>query len=225
LLASIPASRVHAWQILPVFSPHVVMDCLGLIGGLGVVLRFGYGSTDFVLMQRALAVRRPRDVHFILLGLASAKLLFAFLIVLPGVAAPLVLHSYGAANWNRTLPTMMLHYYNSAWYVIGLMGLAVSLVATFANNVSRFSSAGVQGIYRPWIRPQADEKHHVWMSRMTSAAAVFLAVGAAYLALEYQRLIDYMQMLFSTFNAPLFALVALTPRSVAGGGLAGLSLG
>ncbi|MDR3777136.1 MAG: hypothetical protein P4K97_09590 [Terracidiphilus sp.] len=228
LLAAIPASRVHAWQTLPFFSPHSVMDRIGLIGGLGVVLSFGYWSTDFVLMQRALAVRRPQDVHYVPLALASAKLIFAFLIVLPGVAAPLVLHFRSAANWNTTLPAMMLHYYSPAWEVIGIMGLAATLMATFANNVSGFSSAWVQGIYRPWVRPQADEKHYLWMSRMTNAAAVLLAVGAAYLALEYQSLMDYIQMLFSTFNAPLFALVALAalaPRRVARGGLAGFSLG
>jgi solute:Na+ symporter, SSS family len=228
LLAAIPASRAHAWQILPAFSPHSVMDRLGLIGGLGVVLSFGYWSTDFVLMQRALAVRRPQDMHYVPLALAVAKLLFAFLIVLPGVAAPLVLSFRGPASWNTTLPDMMLHYYNPAWKVIGIMGLAASIVATFADNISGFSSAWVQGIYRPWIRHQADEKHYLFMSRMTNVAAVLLAVGAAYLALEYQSLMDYMQMLFSTFNAPLFALVALavlTPHRVARGGLASFLLG
>jgi SSS family solute:Na+ symporter len=228
LLAAIPPARVHVWQTLPVFSPHATMDRLGLIGGLAVVLSFGFWSTDFVFMQRALAVRRQQDVQYVPLAMASAKLIFAFLIVLPGVAAPLVLHSRGAANWNGTLPSLMLHYYNPAWVAIGIMGLGASLVSTFANNVSGFSSAWVQGIYRPWIHPQAEERHYLRMSRVTNAAAVLLAVGAAYLALEYQSLMDYVQMVLSTFNAPLFALVALAavaPRRVARGGLAGFLLG
>jgi SSS family solute:Na+ symporter len=101
-------------------------------------------------------------------------------------------------------------------------------VATFANNVSGFSSAWMQGIYRPWIRPQATESHYLWMSRMTNAGAVVLSIGAAYVALRYQSLMDYVQMIFSTFNAPLFAVVALAalaPGRVTKGGLGGFTLG
>ena len=173
LMAAIPAARVHVWQTLPVFSPHATMDRLGLIGGLAVVLSFGFWSTDFVFMQRALAVRRQQDVQYVPLAMAAAKLIFAFLIVLPGVAAPLVLHSLGAANWNGTLPddAALLQ---PTWVAIGIMGLGASLVSTFANNVSGFSSAWVQGIYRPWIHPQAEERHYLRMSRVTNAAAVLL---------------------------------------------------
>lgn len=228
LLSSIPANRFHVWQTLPLVAPRATMDRLGLIAGLGLVLSFGFWSTDFVQMQRALAVRREKDVPFVPLAMAAAKMIFAFLVVLPGVISPLVLHTRGAMNWNRTLPSMMLHYYSPSWVVIGVMGLAASLVSTFANNVAGFSSAWVQGIYQQWIRPQAEEVHYVWMGRMTNAAAVLLSIGAAYVALSYQSLMEYIQLILATFNAPLFALVglaALAPRRVARGGLAGFTLG
>lgn len=228
LLACIPPERLHAWKTLPYFAPHATMDRFGLILGLGLVLSFGYWSTDFVLMQRALAVKRGSDVRIVPLGLAGAKLIFAFLIVLPGVVAPLVLRQTIAGNWNATLPAMILHYYSPFWAVIGIMGLAMSLVATFANNVSGFSAAWVLGIYRPAIRPGAKEAHYVWMGRMTTAAAILLSIAGAYAALEYQSMMEYMQMIFSTFNAPLLAIVmlaALVPRQARGGGLAGFVTG
>ncbi len=228
LLRSIPPDRVHAWKAVPVFAPQATMDRFGLILGLGLVLSFGYWSTDFVLMQRALAVRRGADVRLVPLGLAAAKLVFAFLIVLPGVVAPLVLQSKLTRSWNATLPSMILHYYNPSWAVIGIMGLATSLVATFANNVSGFSAAWVLGIYRPAIRPGGEEKHYVSMGRMATAAAILLSIGGAYAALENQSMMEYMQMIFSTFNAPLFALVmlaALVPGRAAGGGLGGFVAG
>ncbi len=228
LLRSIPPDRLHAWKTLPVFAPQAPMDRFGLILGLGLVLGFGYWSTDFVLMQRALAVRRGAEVRFVPLALAAAKLIFAFLIVLPGVVAPLVLQSRPGASWNTTLPDMLLHYYSPSWIVIGIMGLAASLLATLANNVSGFSAAWVQGIYRPAIHPGAEEAHYVWMGRMTTAAAILLSIAGAYAALEYQSMMEYMQMIFSTFNAPLFALVALAalvPGRAAGGGLGGFASG
>jgi SSS family solute:Na+ symporter len=63
---------------------------------------------------------------------------------------------------------------------------------------------------------------------MTNAAAVLLSIGAAYVALSYRSLMEYIQLILATFNAPLFALVglaALAPRRVARGGLAGFTLG
>jgi len=229
MLARIPPSRIHAWQTLPLFAPAATMDQFELIFGLGIVLSFGYWGTDFVQMQRALAVRRSQYVPYVPLSMGAAKLIFAMLAVLPGVVAPLVLRGTAATkNWNATLPSMMLHYYSPTWVVVGVMGLAAGLVSTFANNVAGFSSAWVQGIYQQWIRPQASEDHYVWISRISNAAAVLLSIGGAYVALSYQSLMEYIQMIFSTFNAPLFALVALAalaPRRVARGGLGGLAVG
>lgn len=228
LLVRVPEARLHIWRNLPLFAPRATMDCIGVVFGLGVVLSFGFWSTDFVQMQRALAVRRASAVQYLPLSIAGAKILFAFLIVLPGVAAPLVLANRLNGSWNATLPSLMLHYFSPSWVVIGVMGLAASLISTFANNVSGFSSAWVQGIYQSWIRPGASETHYIWMGRFTNATAVLLSIGGAYLALGYQSLMEYIQMILSTFNAPLFALVmwaALAPRRAARGGLAGLFAG
>ena len=228
VLKKIPPDRIHAWQMLPLARPGAPMDLLGLVIGLGLVLSFGYWSTDFVLMQRALAVRRASDVRYIPLALAGAKLVFPALIVLPGIVAPLVLESHGTANWNATLPSMMIRYYSPTWLVVGLTGLAASLVATFANNVSGFTAAWVQGVYRPWIHPRGSEEHYLWIGRATTVGAVALSVGTAYFALEYHSLMEYMQMIFASFNAPIFALVALAalaPAKAAKGGPGGFALG
>jgi SSS family solute:Na+ symporter len=229
LIASIPASRVHAWQGVPVFAPHAAMDVFGLVFGLGLVLSFGYWGTDFVQLQRTLAVRTDEAAQMIPLSIGFAKLAFSLLIAMTGVAAPLVLlHENLSRNWNATLPTLMLHYYNSFWLALGFLGLTASLLSTFSNNVAGFTSAWVQGIYQQWIRPRAHDAHYSRVSRMTNAAAVFLSVGTAYFALGFHSLMEYIQLILSTFNAPLFALVALAvimPRRAARGGAAGFLLG
>jgi SSS family solute:Na+ symporter len=204
------------------------MDLLGVIFGLGIVLSFGFWGTDFVQMQRALAVRRAADVPFVPLSVAAAKLVFAFVIVLPGIAAPVILRDRLAGNWNSALPSLMLHYFNSSWVAIGVMGLTASLVSTFANNVSGFSSAFVQGIYQPWLGPRQSDQHYLWIGRLTNVLTVALSIGAAYSALTFQSLMEYIQMILSTFNAPIFALVALAalaPRRATAGGLQGLLAG
>ena len=229
MMADIPASRMHTWQGVPFFAPHAVMDRVGLVFGLGLVLSFGYWGTDFVQIQRALAVRRERDAPFVPLSIGFAKLVFAVLIAMTGVAAPLVLsQGHLSRNWNATLPALMLHYYGSVWLIFGFMGLVASLLSTFSNNVAGFTSAWVQGIYQEWIRPNASDSHYKRVSRLTIAGAVLISVGAAYFALGFQSLMEYIQLVLSTFNAPLFALVALTaiaPRRAARGGFAGFLIG
>lgn len=221
LLKSIPADRLHSWQTLPNFAPGAPMDRLGLVVGLGIVLSFSYWSTDYVLMQRALAVRRGSEVRLVPLAIGAAKLVFAFLIVLPGVVAPIVLGAEPRGGWNTTLPAMILHYFRPSWVVIGIMGLMASLVATFANHVSGFSAAWMQGVYRPLLCVEAEDRHYLRIGRLTSGAAVVLSIGGAYIALEYQSMMEYMQMIFSTFNAPIFALVVVAAlrrgRAVRGG--------
>jgi SSS family solute:Na+ symporter len=231
-LASIDPSRLHAWKDLPLLAPGAPMDRFGLIVGLGFVLSFSYWGTDFVQMQRALAVRRERDAPFVPLSLGAAKLIFALIIVLPGVAAPTVLSHAGiAGNWNSTLPALMFHYYSPFWLVIGFIGLAASLASTFSNNVAGFTSAWVQGIYQQWISPGQTDRHYTRVSRLTNAAAILLSIGAANFALHFQSLMEYIQLVLATFNAPLFALVMLAvfvpSRAVAGarmGFLAGLGI-
>ena len=229
LMASIPAARLHVWQGVPLFAPHAVMDRVGLIFGLGLVLSFGFWGTDFVQLQRALAVRREQDAPFIPLSIGFAKLAFAMLVVVTGVAAPMVLPQASlSTNWNETLPALMLHSYKSFWLFFGFMGLAATLISTFSNNVAGFTSAWVQSFYQQWIRPHASDAHYTKVSRITNAAAVFLAIGAAHFAFNFQSLMEYIQLILSTFNAPLFALVALAmimPRRVSSGGSAGFLLG
>jgi SSS family solute:Na+ symporter len=228
LLSRLPETNRHVWQGMPLFAPGAVMDQVGVIFGLGLILSCGYWSTDFVLMQRALAVRRQADAPFVPLSMAVAKIAFAFLLVLPGAAAPLVLRGQLGHNWNATLPSLMMHYYDPAWRIVGVLGLTASLAAAFANNVAGFSAAWMQGIYRAWIRPHATESHYLLLGRMTNAGAVLLSAGVAYSALQFGSLMEYIQMIFSTFNAPLFALVllaALAPGWARGGGVIGLLFG
>jgi len=228
LVAALPAIRLHSWQSIPIVSPHATMDCLGLVVGLGFVLSFGFWGTDFVQMQRALAVRDERLVQYIPLTMAAAKMIFAFLIVVPGVAAPLVLAHQDHQSFNATLPLLMQHYYYPAWVTLGFLGLAASLVSTFANNVAGFTAACVQGVYQRWIRRSAPEPHYVLMGRLCNLGAIVMAIGSAYVALRYQSLMEYIQLILSTFNAPLFALVAIaavSPKIAARGALGGFLIG
>ena len=72
--------------------------------GLGFVLSFGYWCTDFLVVQRAMAADSMTAARRTPLIAAVPKMLFPFLVILPGMIA-LVLgaeHAGGAAKaWSR----------------------------------------------------------------------------------------------------------------------------
>jgi len=227
-LAALPPDRLHTWKTLPLLDPHAPLDRFGIFVGLSLVLSFAFWSTDFIQMQRALAVRRRDRVALVPLSVATSKIFFAFVIVLPGVTAPLVLNYGGRIGWSQTLPALLIHYFAPAWVGLGSMGLAASLLSTFANNVEGFTSVWVQSIYQAWLNPHKSDAHYLRVGQFSNAAAVVGSIGAAYLTLTFQSLMEYIQMVLAIFNAPLFALVILAaflPARVYRGGLKGLGAG
>jgi len=50
------------------------------------------------------------------------------------------------------------------------------------------------------------------MGRVATAAGIVISIGTAYLVIGFPSIMDYMQLIFSFFNAPLFA--TFLPRHV-----------
>jgi SSS family solute:Na+ symporter len=88
LKQQLPSSFVHSWQGLgsPQTNPLGV-DAFGLVVGLGFVLSFGYWCTDFLVVQRAMAADSMGAARRTPLVAAFPKMLFPFLVILPGMIA------------------------------------------------------------------------------------------------------------------------------------------
>src|SRR4029077_14575016 len=63
------------------------VECFGLVMGLGFVLSFGYWCTDFLVVQRAMAAKSMSAARRTPLIGAFPKMLFPFLVILPGLIA------------------------------------------------------------------------------------------------------------------------------------------
>src|ERR1700704_1417871 len=71
-------------------SPHtnyLGLEWFGLVMGLGFVLSFGYWCTDFLVIQRAMAAKSMNSARCTPLIAAFPKMLFPFLVILPGLIA------------------------------------------------------------------------------------------------------------------------------------------
>jgi solute:Na+ symporter, SSS family len=88
LKQQLPSSFVHSWQGMgsPQTNPLGV-DAFGLVMGLGFVLSFGYWCTDFLVVQRAMAADSMGAARRTPLVAAFPKMVFPFLVILPGMIA------------------------------------------------------------------------------------------------------------------------------------------
>jgi SSS family solute:Na+ symporter len=102
----------HLWTGLPVASNAGPLDGIGVVFGLGFVLSFSYWCTDFVLMQRAFTARTEIAARQVPLWAGFGKLLFSFLVVVPGLAAVRLLPELGhTQRFDQALPAIMTFFY------------------------------------------------------------------------------------------------------------------
>jgi solute:Na+ symporter, SSS family len=223
-----PAMR-HTWVGLPFASPHTSrMDVLGVSMGLGFVLSFGYWCTDFVLIQRALAARTTEGVINTPLLAAFVKLFFPVLVVLPGLAAAVLFASKPGFNYDQALPALMIRYYRHGLLGFGITAVLASLMSGLAGNINALTTIWTHDVYRPSLVRNRSDRHYVMVGKLSTLAAILMSILTAYLALSFNNIMDYLQLLFSLFNAPLLATFLLgmfttwaTPRA----GFWGLLLG
>jgi len=88
LKATLGPSYTHSWVGMANPSTNRLgVEWFGLTMGLGFVLSFGYWCTDFLVVQRAMAADSMASARRTPLIAAIPKMLFPFLVILPGLIA------------------------------------------------------------------------------------------------------------------------------------------
>ena len=88
LKANLPVAYVHSWRGMAHANTNPLgVEVFGLSMGLGFVLSFGYWCTDFLVVQRAMAAKSMLAARRTPLIAALPKMLFPFLVILPGMIA------------------------------------------------------------------------------------------------------------------------------------------
>lgn len=223
LVARMPEGFNHAWQGLgSAGSNPMGIEWFGMVMGLGFVLSFGYWCTDFLVVQRAMAAEDMNAARNTPLIAAFPKMLFPFLVITPGLiaialtlnpingAAPILPKlADGTYDYNMALPMLLQHYYPSGILGLGLTALLASFMSGMAGNVTAFNTVWTYDIYQAYLKKDGTDAHYLWMGRMATFVGILISVGAAYIAMNFKNIMDYLQLLFSFFNAPLFATFLL----------------
>jgi SSS family solute:Na+ symporter len=204
----------HLWAGTASNNNPFGVNFIGIILGLGFVLSFGYWCTDFLVVQRALAAEDEAAAERTPLIATFPKLFFPFIAIVPGLIILSVLphlgHGGGFQNsYNMAIPFAMVHYFPSGLLGLGLTALLASFMSGMAGNVTAFNTVWTYDIYRSYIKKDAPDSHYLWMGRIITVVGIVLSVGTAYIASSFTSIMDYVQALFSIFNAPLLATFLL----------------
>jgi solute:Na+ symporter, SSS family len=195
------------------------VEWFGMVMGLGFVLSFGYWCTDFLVVQRAMAANSMAAARRTPLIAAVPKMLFPFLIIFPGMIAIALAQSGGGfslpkmgdGTWDFTMviPAMLAHYFPPGVLGLGLTALMASFMSGMAGNVTAFNTVWTYDIYQSYIRKDASDAHLLWVGRMTTVFGILASLGTAYLAAQFNNIMDFLQLVFAFVNAPLFATFLL----------------
>jgi SSS family solute:Na+ symporter len=88
LKAALPVAYMHQWKgVMHASTNPMGIEIFGLAMGLGFVLGSGYWCTDFLVIQTAMASKDMDSARKVPLIAAVPKMLFPFLVILPGLLA------------------------------------------------------------------------------------------------------------------------------------------
>ena len=187
--------------------------------GLGFVLSFGYWCTDFLVVQRAMIARDMSAAQRTPIIAAFPKMLLPFVVIMPGLIA-LTLHKVGGdyqipakpdgtLNYDLVLPSLLGQYYPTGMLGVGLTALIASFMSGMAGNVTAFNAVWTYDIYQAHIKKDATDAHYLFVGKITTVVGILASIATAYLASQFNNIMDFLQLIFGFVNAPLFATFML----------------
>jgi SSS family solute:Na+ symporter len=111
---------------------------------------------------------------------------------------------------------------------IALTGLLAAFMAGMAANVSAFNTVFTYDLWRPYVVKDRPDGYYLRIGRIITVVGIVISIATAFIASQYSNIMNYVQLLFSLFNAPLFAtfiIGMLWRRATPWGGFWGLLAG
>jgi solute:Na+ symporter, SSS family len=92
---------------------------------------------------------------------------------------------------------------------VAIAGLLAAFMAGMAANISSFNTVFTYDIWQPYIRKNRPDGYYLRIGRIVTVVGCVVAIATAFIASGYGNVMNYLQTLFSFFNAPLFATFIL----------------
>ncbi|WP_422754870.1 sodium:solute symporter family protein [Micromonospora sp. WMMD708] len=200
---------LHAWEGTGSTANPLGAHWLGIVFGLGFVLSFGYWTTNFAEVQRALSAKNMSAARRTPIIAAYPKLVIPVVTVIPGLIALVTVKGLGAESgdlvYNNAIPLLMRDLLPNGVLGIAVTGLVASFMAGMAANVSGFNTVFTYDIWQAYVRKERSDEYYIRIGRIATVGGVVVGIGTAFIAAGFSNIMNYIQALFSLFNAPLFA--------------------
>jgi len=189
-----------------------------LVGGMWI-MNFSYWGFNQYIIQRALAAKSLKEAQAGIVFAAFLKLLMPIIVVLPGVAAVLLVPDISRPD--EAYPSLM------NLMPVGLKGLVfaalvAAVVSSLGSMTNSIATIFTMDLYS-WYRKGRSEKHYVGVGRLVGLIALIIAMLTAKPLLgQFDQAFQYIQE-FTGFFTPgivvLFTLGMFWSRTTANAGL------
>jgi SSS family solute:Na+ symporter len=230
LIARLPDGYLHTWKGMGAPGDPLGVSWWVMVVGIGLTAAPSYWCTDFLLVQRALAARNLDSARKTPLVAAVPKMLFPSIVTLLGMIALAVAPSVVTKDYNLALPFLMGRYYHGGLLGLGLTALLASFMSGMAGNITAFNTVFTYDLYQTYLVRKRPDDHYLRVAKMATIWATLLSCASAYIVLNFDNLMDYMQLIGILFISPFFIVFFLgmfwkRPSAAAGfwGMVAGVS--
>ncbi len=203
---------LHAWQGLGLghVTNPLAANWIGVVFGLGFVLSFGYWTTNFAEVQRALSARNLSAARRTPLIGAYPKIFLPAIIVLPGLIAVLTVHGLGVGKnlslqYNTAIPHLIGNFLPAGMLGLAVTGMLAAFMAGVAANVTSFNTVVTYDLVQSYWLKDRSSAFYLRTGRLITIGGILISVATAFIAKGFSNIMNYIQTLFSIFNAPLFA--------------------
>jgi len=220
-----------AWEGTGPGGANAFGDVFGIVVGLGFCLSFGYWTTNFAEVQRAMAAKSTNAARMTPIIGAYPKVFIPLITILPGMCALVLIPGLGepgGVEYNNAIPALMDAYLPAGALGVAVTGLVAAFMAGMAANVSSVNAVFTYDLWEEYVRPGRSDAYYLWVGRLATVAGVVIGIGTAFIAANFENISHYFQVLFTFFNVPLFVTFIIGmfwKRATAGAGFWGILVG
>ncbi|MCZ2822074.1 sodium:solute symporter family protein [Modestobacter sp. VKM Ac-2977] len=194
-----------------------VLSVIGIVFGLGFVLSFGYWTTNFVEVQRAMATKSMSAARSTPIIGSFPKMFIPFIVIVPGMIAAVLVNEVQelkaggdpGVTYNDSILLLIRDVLPNGLLGVAIAGLLASFMAGMAANISAFNTVFSYDLWQQYVKKDRPDEYYLKVGRLATVGATVTAIFTALIAAGFDNLMDYLQTLFGFFNAPLFATFIL----------------
>ncbi len=144
---------------------------IGIVFGLGFVLSFGYWTTNFVEVQRAMASSSISAAQRAPIIGSFPKMFIPFIVIFPGMIAGVLVAELAnppsgtAPDYNNSILYLMRDLLPNGMLGVAIAGLLASFMAGMAANISAFNTVFSYDLWQTYVKKDEPDDYYTRVGR------------------------------------------------------------